>query len=241
MTVYVGDARIPATVRNGSRSHMSTWCHLTADTQEELHQFAARLGLRRSYFQPGKPAGGKPSPFWHYDLTEGKARQALALGAQQVSARDMPALMKVRHEAAANTLTADQADCAAGRAWRDGDTAQALRWLAAARAMAPDRAELWDAREHQAREGPQPGARQGRGCRTPEYGRPGHPYPAGIRCDEHKPRATRRRAEAPPPGDPAPKCPGCGTAGLTCGRTICQACGAATAFRERKWWAEAGS
>jgi len=34
MTVYVDDARIPATVRNGSRSHTSAWCHLTAYTQE---------------------------------------------------------------------------------------------------------------------------------------------------------------------------------------------------------------
>src|SRR5258708_24650833 len=147
MTVYVDDARIPARVRNGSRSHRSAWCHLTADTQEELHEFAARLGLKRSYFQPGKPAGdGSPSPFWHYDLTEGKVRQALALGAQQVSARDITALMRVRQEAAASVLTADQADHAAGRAWRDGDTAKALRWLGAARALAPDRAELWNQR-----------------------------------------------------------------------------------------------
>ncbi|QWQ39587.1 DUF4031 domain-containing protein [Streptomyces sp. YPW6] len=27
------------------------WCHLTADTEDELHAFAARLGLRRSWFQ----------------------------------------------------------------------------------------------------------------------------------------------------------------------------------------------
>ena len=241
MTVYVDDARVPATVRNGSRSHTSAWCHLTADTQEELHEFAARLGLGRSYFQPCKPIAGKPSKFWHYDLTEGKVRQALALGAQMVSARDMPALMRVRHDAAGRTLTAGQADHAAGRAWRDGDTAQALRWLAAARAMAPDRAELWDARERQVREGPQPEARRARGCETPECGKPGHPYLAGIRCDEHKPQATWRRVEAPPPGDQAGKCPGCGTAGLTYGRTICQACGAAAAFRERERWAEAGS
>src|SRR5258708_36273994 len=146
MTVYVDDARIRATVRNGSRSHTSTWCHLPADTQEELHEFAARLGLRRSYFQPGKPVAGKPSPFWHYDLTEGKVRQALALGAEMVSARDITALMRVRQEAAASVLTADQADHAAGRAWRDGDTAKALRWLGAARALAPDRAELWNQR-----------------------------------------------------------------------------------------------
>jgi Protein of unknown function (DUF4031) len=96
MTVYVDDAGIPASVRNGPRVHTSTWCHLTADSQEELHAFAAQLGLKRSYFQPGKPIGGKPSPFWHYDLTAGKRAQAVNLGAVVVGYRDMPALMRAR-------------------------------------------------------------------------------------------------------------------------------------------------
>jgi hypothetical protein len=96
MTVYVDDAGIPASVRNGSRTHTSTWCHLTADTQEELHAFAAHLGLKRSYFQSGKPIGGKPSPFWHYDVTAGKRAQAVRFGAVEVTYRDMPALMRDR-------------------------------------------------------------------------------------------------------------------------------------------------
>ena len=56
MTVYVDDARIPATVRNGSRSHTSAWCHLTADTREELHEFAARLGRLSEALPPAGPA-----------------------------------------------------------------------------------------------------------------------------------------------------------------------------------------
>jgi Protein of unknown function (DUF4031) len=96
MAVYIDDANIPAAVRNGARSHTPAWCHLTADTQEELHEFAARLGLNRSCFQPGKPLGGKPGPFWHYDLTAGQRAQAVRLGAVQVSARQMPALMRAR-------------------------------------------------------------------------------------------------------------------------------------------------
>jgi Protein of unknown function (DUF4031) len=60
MAVYVDDAGILAEVRNGSRVHVSRWSHLTADTQEELHEFAARLGLRREWFQPGRPAIGRP-------------------------------------------------------------------------------------------------------------------------------------------------------------------------------------
>jgi len=98
MTVYVDDAGIPASVRNGSRVHTSTWCHLTADTQEELHAFAARLGLKRSYFQPGKPLGGKPSPFWHYDVTAGKRAQAVALGALEVPTRELPGICRTRSE-----------------------------------------------------------------------------------------------------------------------------------------------
>jgi hypothetical protein len=59
------------------------WSHLIADTQDELHRFAiGTLGLRRSYFQPGKLRGdGSPSPFWHYDLTSGKRWQAIRHGA----------------------------------------------------------------------------------------------------------------------------------------------------------------
>lgn len=50
------------------------WCHLTADTVEELHAFAAKLGLKRAWFQDKE---GRP----HYDLTPGKRWQALRLGA----------------------------------------------------------------------------------------------------------------------------------------------------------------
>lgn len=47
--------------------------HLYADTLEELHAFAARLGLKRAWFQDGK----RP----HYDLTAAKRTMAIRLGA----------------------------------------------------------------------------------------------------------------------------------------------------------------
>ena len=59
------------------------WCHMATDTSlEELHQMAARLGLRRAWFQdtPTHP---------HYDLTPAKRAQALRLGAQAVSTREL--------------------------------------------------------------------------------------------------------------------------------------------------------
>lgn len=114
MTVYAGDASIPAEVRNGSRVRRSWWSHLTADTQEELHEFAARLGLRRSYFQPGRPLGGKPSPFWRYDLTAAKRAQALRLGARAVSWRDLPGICRARDQATAATPAAAGQRHAAG-------------------------------------------------------------------------------------------------------------------------------
>ena len=55
MAVYVDDMNLPATVQNGPRvSHTSEWSHLFADTEEELHAFAARLGLKRVVFPAGQ-------------------------------------------------------------------------------------------------------------------------------------------------------------------------------------------
>jgi hypothetical protein len=52
------------------------WCHLLADDIEELHRFAAQLGLQRSSYQ-GPPRTASP----HYDITGFERRRALALGA----------------------------------------------------------------------------------------------------------------------------------------------------------------
>lgn len=50
-------------------------CHLYADTLDELHAFAARLGMKRAWFQH------KPGRLPHYDLTATRRRQAVRLGA----------------------------------------------------------------------------------------------------------------------------------------------------------------
>ena len=57
---------------------------MQADTLEELHAMADRLGLRRSWFQS---KAGKP---WHdhYDLTRSRRAQAIELGAIPVTWRD---------------------------------------------------------------------------------------------------------------------------------------------------------
>lgn len=93
MTVYIDDSFIPARVGRLT----SKWCHLFADTQEELHEFAQKLGLRRSWFQPGRPlANGKPSHLWHYDVTEGKRAQAVRMGAREVTWRESVQIMRKR-------------------------------------------------------------------------------------------------------------------------------------------------
>lgn len=66
MTVYVDDSRL--TWRGKS------WCHLVADSIDELHAFAARLGLKREWFQ-------ERTMYPHYDVTVNIRERALTLGA----------------------------------------------------------------------------------------------------------------------------------------------------------------
>ena len=70
MAVYVDDA---VTLWRGQR-----WAHLMADTLDELHAFAARLGLPRRAFQ-NKTSGA------HYDVPAPMREQAIALGAVAIS------------------------------------------------------------------------------------------------------------------------------------------------------------
>jgi hypothetical protein len=80
MTVYV-DEILDWTLIAQSRGLRHThWCHLTADTERELHEFAARLGLRRSWYQ----RKGANDVGWHYDVTPNKRAQAVRLGAREV-------------------------------------------------------------------------------------------------------------------------------------------------------------
>jgi hypothetical protein len=60
---------------------LSGSAHLTADTLEELHAFAKRIGLKREWFQdhPLCP---------HYDISPKRHAAALVAGAILVSARE---------------------------------------------------------------------------------------------------------------------------------------------------------
>lgn len=97
MSVYVDNYRVPATVGHikARRSH------LTASTPDELHEFAARLGQRREWFQAHCKHGNCPildgvCVHFHYDVVDAKRTAAIAMGAEAIDIRDMGALVSVR-------------------------------------------------------------------------------------------------------------------------------------------------
>jgi hypothetical protein len=79
VTVYVDDGFV-----EGDWGFWSGGGHMQADTLEELHAMAERLGMRRAWFQ------SKPDKPWHdhYDLTRERREQAIALGALAVGWRE---------------------------------------------------------------------------------------------------------------------------------------------------------
>lgn len=71
--VYVDGMRLPY--------RGMVMCHLVADSLDELHDFAAKLGLQKRYFQD------KSLP--HYDVSLSKREKAVKLGAKEVSAKEV--------------------------------------------------------------------------------------------------------------------------------------------------------
>lgn len=51
-------------------------CHMIADTPDELHAMADRIGVARRWFQQPPSAS-----FWHYDIAKSKRALAVAAGA----------------------------------------------------------------------------------------------------------------------------------------------------------------
>jgi hypothetical protein len=73
------------------------WFNLTADTQDELHEFAARLGLPSQGFQPGSLIGPQQvSVSWHYSVTASEHDRAIELGAQAITPREVTKIERQR-------------------------------------------------------------------------------------------------------------------------------------------------
>lgn len=65
-------------------------CHMFIDPNTPdrvLHDFAAKLGLKRSWYQTS-------SRLPHYDLNASKRRQAVEMGAVECTPREMVAVMR---------------------------------------------------------------------------------------------------------------------------------------------------
>jgi hypothetical protein len=74
MAVYVNKLRDRSRLLYGRTTPPPPLFGLTADTQDELHAFAASLGIRRD---PGTPVGPQQELVtWHYLLTGGHAGES---------------------------------------------------------------------------------------------------------------------------------------------------------------------
>lgn len=79
MTVYVDDAYIWA----GVKGIETSWCHLTAEDQDELDAFARKIDLKKSWKHKD-----------HYDVVPNKRQEAVKTGAVEVSAYELVRLMR---------------------------------------------------------------------------------------------------------------------------------------------------
>ena len=79
MSVYVDHAR--------NRFGRMLMNHMIADTLDELHAMADRIGVARSWFQ-------KRASFPHYDICEARRDDALARGAVAVTARELVSIIR---------------------------------------------------------------------------------------------------------------------------------------------------
>ena len=79
--VYVDSAYIP---HNGKK-----WCHLIADSLDELHEFAQKIGLKREWCHNED----------HYDVAPSMRRIAVLNGAKEVTMVEIVAIRrKLRRE-----------------------------------------------------------------------------------------------------------------------------------------------
>lgn len=83
MTVYVDQQR--------NKFRNMVMCHMLADSEEELHAFAQKIGMKREWFQPVSTP--------HYDLSLQRRALALKNGAVEIDARKTVEIIRKYREA----------------------------------------------------------------------------------------------------------------------------------------------
>lgn len=90
MTVYVDDMyKYP--IGQFRRMKMS---HMVADTLDELHAMARKIGVARRWFQDPATMTGVSHP--HYDICMSKREIAIKLGAKPITCRELSAYVDAR-------------------------------------------------------------------------------------------------------------------------------------------------
>lgn len=79
MTVYVDDMR--------AAFGRMVMCHMLADTDDELHAMAVRIGVARRWWQSPEHTSGS-----HYDIALSKRALAIAAGAIEITLRQAAAM-----------------------------------------------------------------------------------------------------------------------------------------------------
>lgn len=79
MSVYVDQLQ---SCRPNKNWRWNKACHLFADDVKDLHAFAKQIGLKQAWFQSALRGTASLD---HYDLTPNKRKQALKLGAMELT------------------------------------------------------------------------------------------------------------------------------------------------------------
>ncbi|MFF6984244.1 DUF4031 domain-containing protein [Streptomyces sp. NPDC008343] len=126
MTVFVDGITDYGDVARSRGLRSTRWAHLTANTPEELHRFAAGIGLNRRWFQ------NADNVRWHYDVTPGRRAAALKAGAREIDRRGL-----------ADLMTARRAAGLIGSGWTDGQTLTLNSTVAAVEARTTGQGAPW--------------------------------------------------------------------------------------------------
>lgn len=84
MTTYVDDMAAPFNpAHRPGRTYVM--CHMIADTEDELHAMAAKIGVARRWYQGD-----------HYDISKTMRARAVISGAREITMRQLAAMAMLR-------------------------------------------------------------------------------------------------------------------------------------------------